>query len=455
MKKIYFFPILLFLVASCSSDSSSDSAIALATVTTTATSGTTSTTITSGGNITNDGGATISQKGVCWSTNHNPTILDTKTTDGTGVGTFTSNITGLTPNTIYYIRAYATNSKGTAYGNEVSTTTEETMYFPPNDGSNTWNTKAITDLGWNQNAVQPLLDYLELKNSKSFMILVNGRIVMENYFNGHSATTNWYWASAGKTLTSTMTGIAQQEGYLNINNKVSDYIGTGWTNENLTQENLITCKNLLSMTSGIDDYVGGVYSDDVTPSSLNYKADAGTRWAYSNVYVKLQDVIANATGQTWSNYFNTKLRDKLGMNGTWIQSGNNVVYWSTTRSMARFGLMALNKGKWNGTQILNETYFNQATTTSQNINLSYGYLWWLNGKASYHLPQSQLEFPGSIIPSGPSDMFMALGKNDQKIYVIPSKNMVVIRMGDAADSANLALSDFDATLWTKISALYQ
>ncbi|WP_264522415.1 serine hydrolase domain-containing protein [Flavobacterium sp. N1994] len=353
------------------------------------------------------------------------------------------------------MRAYATNSKGTAYGNEVSTTTEETMYFPPNDGSNTWNTKAITDLGWNQNAVQPLLDYLELKNSKSFMILVNGRIVMENYFNGHSATTNWYWASAGKTLTSTMTGIAQQEGYLNINNKVSDYIGTGWTNENLTQENLITCKNLLSMTSGIDDYVGGVYSDDVTPSSLNYKADAGTRWAYSNVYVKLQDVIANATGQTWSNYFNTKLRDKLGMNGTWIQSGNNVVYWSTTRSMARFGLMALNKGKWNGTQILNETYFNQATTTSQNINLSYGYLWWLNGKASYHLPQSQLEFPGSIIPSGPSDMFMALGKNDQKIYVIPSKNMVVIRMGDAADSANLALSDFDATLWTKISALYQ
>lgn len=328
------------------------------------------------------------------------------------------------------------------------------MYFPPN-GSSAWETKSISDLSWNQSAVQPLLDYLELKNSKSFMILVNGRIVMENYFNGHSATTNWYWASAGKTLTSTMTGIAQQEGFLNINNKVSDYIGTGWTNETLNKENLITCKNLLSMTTGIDDYVGGVYSDDVTPSSLNYKEDAGTRWAYSNVYVKLQDVIANATGQTWSNYFNTKLRDKIGMDGFWFTSGNNIVYTSTTRSMARFGLMALNKGKWNGTQIVNETYFNQATTTSQNINLGYGYLWWLNGKTSYHLPQSQLEFAGSIIPTAPSDMFMALGKNDQKIYVIPSKNMVVIRMGDPADSANLALSDFDATLWTKINALYQ
>ena len=325
----------------------------------------------------------------------------------------------------------------------------QSMYFPPSTG-NTWETKSISDLKWNQNAVQPLLDYLELKNSKSFMILVNGRIVMENYFNGHSATTNWYWASAGKTLTSTMTGIAQQEGLLNINNKVSQYIGTGWTSETIEKENLITCKHLLTMTSGLDDS-----TDDVAPANLIYKADAGSRWAYHNVYVKLQDVVASASGQNWENYFNARLRDKIGMNGNWVQLGVNSVYTSTSRSMARFGLLMLNKGKWDNTQILNETYFNEATTTSQNINLGYGYLWWLNGKASYHLPQSQITFPGSVIPTAPNDMFMALGKNDQKIYVVPSKNMVIIRMGDAADDVNLALSDFDETLWEKISALYQ
>jgi len=325
----------------------------------------------------------------------------------------------------------------------------QSMYFPPSTG-NTWETKSISDLKWNQNAVQPLLDYLELKNSKSFMILVNGRIVMENYFNGHSATTNWYWASAGKTLTSIMTGIAQQEGLLNINNKVSQYIGTGWTSETIEKENLITCKHLLTMTSGLDDS-----TDDVDPTSLIYKADAGSRWAYHNVYVKLQDVVASASGQNWENYFNARLRDKIGMNGNWVQLGVNSVYTSTSRSMARFGLLMLNKGKWDNTQILNETYFNEATTTSQNINLGYGYLWWLNGKASYHLPQSQITFPGSVIPTAPNDMFMALGKNDQKIYVVPSKNMVIIRMGDAADDVNLALSDFDETLWEKISALYQ
>lgn len=328
-------------------------------------------------------------------------------------------------------------------------TPTETLYFPPLSGT-TWETKTLESLGWKQSAVQPLLDYLELKHSKGFIILVNGRIVMENYFNGHDAITNWYWASAGKTLTSTMTGIAQQENLININNKVSQYIGTGWTSIPLAKENLITCKHLLTMTSGLDDS-----TDDVSPAALTYVADAGTRWAYHNVYVKLQDVIAQASGQSWSNYFNAKLRDKIGMNGTWFTSGNNIVYYSTTRSMARFGLLMYNKGKWENNVILNENYFNEATNTSQNINLGYGYLWWLNGKANYHLPQSQLTFQGSIIPSAPSDMFMALGKNDQKIYIVPSKKMVVIRMGDAADNVNLALSDFDDTLWKKINALYQ
>jgi CubicO group peptidase (beta-lactamase class C family) len=336
---------------------------------------------------------------------------------------------------------------------ETPAPTPEAMYFPP-IGSTAWETKTIPSLNWNPLAVQPLLDYLELKHTKSFIVLVNGRIVMENYFNGHSATTGWYWASAGKTLTAAITGIAEQESYLNINNKVSDYLGTGWTSAPIAKENLITCKNLLSMTSGLDDSLG----DDVAPANLQYTADAGTRWAYHNVYVKLQDVVAEAVQPTYNDfpaYFNAKLRDKTGMDGTWFQSGFNTVYWSTSRSMARFGLLMLNKGKWQNEQILNENYFDSATDTSQNINQSYGYLWWLNGKSSYHLPQSQFQFSGSIIPSGPSDMFMALGKNDQKIYVIPSKKMVIIRMGDAADAVNPALSDFDDVLWQKINALYQ
>ena len=93
------------------------------TVTTTAISDIDKTTATGGGNITDDGGATVTARGICWSTSQNPTISGDHTTDGTGTGSFTSAMTALTANTTYYVRAYATNSAGTAYGEEVSFTT--------------------------------------------------------------------------------------------------------------------------------------------------------------------------------------------------------------------------------------------------------------------------------------------------------------------------------------------
>jgi uncharacterized protein (TIGR02145 family) len=95
-------------------------AAALPTLSTSAISSILTTTATSGGNITADGGATVTVKGVCWSTTATPTIANSKTSDGIGTGTFTSSITGLTANTRYYLRAYATNSVGTSYGNEMS-----------------------------------------------------------------------------------------------------------------------------------------------------------------------------------------------------------------------------------------------------------------------------------------------------------------------------------------------
>jgi len=99
---------------------------------TTAISSITTSTASSGGNISSDGGATITEKGVCWSTTTNPTTgnVYTHTSDGTGTGTFTSSITGLTANTLYYVRAYATNSAGTAYGSQTSFTTSQIITLP-------------------------------------------------------------------------------------------------------------------------------------------------------------------------------------------------------------------------------------------------------------------------------------------------------------------------------------
>ena len=95
----------------------------LSTLTTTNASAVTSNSASSGGNITADGGASVTARGVCWSTSQNPTITNSKTSDGSGTGSFTSSITGLSPGITYYARAYATNSIGTSYGNQISFTT--------------------------------------------------------------------------------------------------------------------------------------------------------------------------------------------------------------------------------------------------------------------------------------------------------------------------------------------
>jgi uncharacterized protein (TIGR02145 family) len=94
-----------------------------ASITTTAATAITETTAVSGGNITNDGGSLITQRGVCYSTSPSPTTANTTIISGSGTGSFTSNLTGLTASTTYYVRAYATNSAGTSYGNQVSFTT--------------------------------------------------------------------------------------------------------------------------------------------------------------------------------------------------------------------------------------------------------------------------------------------------------------------------------------------
>jgi len=325
----------------------------------------------------------------------------------------------------------------------------DSMYFPSTTNTD-WETKSLADLGWNQNAVQPLKDFLIQKNTKSFMILVNGRIVMEEYFDGHTPTTTWEWNSAGKTLVTATVGIAQQESLLSINNKVSQYLGTGWTSEPIGKEDLINSRHLLTMTSGIDDD-----SELVIKSNLTYLADAGTRWSYHNVFQKLMDVVAEASNQDFETYFNNKLKNRIGMDGFWNNGLIFKIYHSNTRSMARFSLLALNKGKWNNDQIINESFFNESITSSQTINPSYGYLWWLNGKTSYMIPGGQTVYPGPLVPNAPADMYAAMGANDQRIYVIPGENMVVIRMGDASDPSNpdFAVSGFDNALWEKINAV--
>lgn len=129
----------------------------IATLSTTEISSITSTTAKSGANITDDGGTTVTARGVCWSTSTNPTIADSKTTDGTGTGVFTSSIAELIPLTTYYVRAFATNSIGPAYGNELSFTTTALAIGESYQGGIIAYILQVGDPGYDANHTQGLI----------------------------------------------------------------------------------------------------------------------------------------------------------------------------------------------------------------------------------------------------------------------------------------------------------
>jgi CubicO group peptidase (beta-lactamase class C family) len=328
---------------------------------------------------------------------------------------------------------------------------QNSLYFPPTTGT-TWASATPASQGWCQPQLDSVLAFAGRKHSKSLLILKDGKLVVEKYYGTFTADSLWYWASAGKSLTATLVGLAQQDGILSMNDSTSKYLGR-WTAATKAQQKQILLRHQLTMTTGLDDTPPAPCDNESTmPACLRYLTTPATRWAYhTGAYRTLQNVLVAASGApNMTQYTAQRLGTSIGMTGLWYQD----VFYSRSRDMARFGLFMLAKGSWNGTQILTDTaYFRRMTHPSQTLNRSYGYLWWLNGQPSYLLPTVQATFPGPLIPSAPADLIAALGKNDQKIYVVPSLRLVVVRQGQAAGDSKLASSSFDTELWARIMAM--
>jgi CubicO group peptidase (beta-lactamase class C family) len=335
---------------------------------------------------------------------------------------------------------------------------ETKLYFPPID-SDEWDTTTIDSLNWNLSATNDLFDFLSQKGTRGFILLSEGKIVIEKYWGNDilniapfDKNSNWYWASAGKTLTAFLVGLSQEKGLIDIDNKSSDYLGNNWSSLSSEKEDLILVRHHLTMTSGLDYRVSN--PDCTSPDCLQYKADAGTQWFYHNApYTLLETIVSNASGQTYNEFTDLNIESKIGMDGRWIYQRDNNVYWSTARDAARFGLLMLNKGKWSDHQIMaDQDYYNAMTTSSQSLNPSYGYCTWLNGKSSIVLPGLPISFKIPLSENAPSDLFAAMGKNGQFIDVVPSKNIVVIRMGEALDNS-LVPRAFHDEMWAKINSI--
>ncbi len=331
-------------------------------------------------------------------------------------------------------------------------------YFPPM-GSEPWETVAPADAGWDAARLDAALDFAGEKQSTGFAVLHEGRIMAERYWGTGAAHVKRDIASAQKSITSALVGIALQEGLFSLDTPSSSFLGDGWSNATPEQERRITLRHHLSMCTGLEE-------------DLTFEADPGTFWYYNNrTYHIIKTGLERVAGKPLDDWSREMLWARIGMQDTnWVtriapagvprnlfafgpEDAPFSALMTTVRDMARFGLLVQNFGEWADTPILRDrAYLAASTDSSQEMNPAYGYLWWLNGKASYLNPGRRPGGDGALIPAGPADLICALGAGDQKIYISRSLGTVIVRQGDPAGTAAATRSEFDNELWTKLMA---
>jgi CubicO group peptidase (beta-lactamase class C family) len=325
-------------------------------------------------------------------------------------------------------------------------------YFPPINPDQEWQTLSPKELDFCNDKTASFYSFLEDQETKGFILLKDGKIVLEKYFGTFTKDSLWYWASAGKTLTAFLVGKAQEEKLLSIQESSSNYLGLGWSNCTPEQEYKIKILHHLSMTTGLNDEIPDNHC--TLKSCLTYKAEPGKRWAYHNApYTLLETIVTKATKTTFDNYTNSKIGTIIGMKGKWFKSDYNNLYFSNLRSMARFGLLIQNNGIWEKDTLMKDSiYLNQMINSSQSINPSYGYLWWLNGKSSYMVPTSQIVIPGSYATEAPNDVISAIGKNGQIISISKEKGWVFVRMGKQKNTGEVP-TQLVNSIWENLNTL--
>jgi CubicO group peptidase (beta-lactamase class C family) len=286
-------------------------------------------------------------------------------------------------------------------------------------------------------ALAELSTYAGETGSNCLLVQRGGEVVYEQYYNGTNAETQQEIFSASKSVSSTLVGIAEKEGHLQIDEPASKYIPQ-WQG---TPSESVTIRDLLSNISGRyqdnqSDYVQmAARAPNKTEFSINLSQQhpPGTFWEYNNAAIQtLEAVLENATGEDVEEFAKSRLFEPLGMKSTIFRdnAGNPLTFMgvqASCRDLASFGQFALQQGEWNGEKLVEDDWFAQATSPSSELNHAYGFLWWLNRPGLVKLPVVG-ERQGPLWKSAPEDSFAALGLGGQIVAVFPDEQLVVIRL---------------------------
>jgi CubicO group peptidase (beta-lactamase class C family) len=287
-------------------------------------------------------------------------------------------------------------------------------------------------------AIADLLDYAHLQNSTGLLVIQDGKVLVEKnwpapgndpqfsnlvYGNTPQGALLEDVASQQKSFVSVLIAIAIDKGLIDVGKPVSAYLGTGWSKATPEQEARIRVIDVLTMSSGLNDKFG-------------YEAPAGSVFYYNTpVYAMTKRIVTAAANQPLDTITRDWLTVPLGMQDTtWRKRpaalasvGNDTGLVTTPRDIAQFGLMVLHGGVANdGKRVVSEANL-KAMFTPSAANPAYGRLWWLK------------------IAGAPADTVAALGALDRKLYIVPSRKLVVVRTGAAASD-----KDFTEQLWKRL-----
>ncbi|MCF6279021.1 MAG: beta-lactamase family protein [Flavobacteriaceae bacterium] len=269
-----------------------------------------------------------------------------------------------------------------------------------------------------------------IHKTRSVLVLYKNQIIAEKYANGFDENSLHLGWSMTKSIVSTLYGILQKEKKLNIHDKAPIAI---WKND---ERSKITINNLLQMNSGLEWTEDYDNISDVTrmlfletdmakiQTEKSFVGKPNETWNYSSGTSNLlSKMLRNyfKTHQEYLDFWYSELIDKIGMHSMVIEAdlaGNYVgssYGWATTRDWAKFGLLYLHKGNWNGEQIFEPSWVDYVTTPTNTSNGEYGGHFWLNSAGYY--------------PDAPKDMYSANGYQGQRVFIIPSKDLIIVRTG--------------------------
>lgn len=344
------------------------------------------------------------------------------------------------------------------------------VYFPTAEGR--WETADPVGSRLDTKALEDLFAFAKETNASGLVIVKNGRILVQRQWELDNPPVLgkvgyrdiWYhgrtpdgWAredvaSTQKSVIAVLAGIAHDRRVLDFDKPVAEYLGPGWSQAAPEQEAAITVRHLMAMTSGLSE-------------KLEYLFPAGEDWAYINkAYSLVYDVISAATGRDTGELSREWLTEPLGMTQSeWITRSEFFRQWNmngfvtTAPDLARFGLMILAGGQWDGRTIIQRETLDEILSPSSPHNPSYGLLWWLNNPDGWRWVRGLKEItPGKAIGAAPADLVAAMGTSERRCFVVPSLGIVVTRTGSTwklDDQENFVSSrDFNQTFWELLSA---